>query len=120
MANELKIRVSLEYNPSVEGLAGVASGVLERLVDMAGADYSQGTQVIGAVEEQIVVSADIATQGWWLVVNTSDVQTVRLGPAGTAAADLLPGEFALFRTAAPLFAIADANTAMIQFWCFEV
>lgn len=119
MANELKIKASIAYNPSTDGIVGTETGLREILVDMTGADFTQGTQEIGNSEEQIVVSADIGTQGWWFVTNIDEDQIVTLGPTGTEAITLNPGEFALFRTNAALYATADANTAVINFYCFE-
>lgn len=119
MANELKINVSISYSPTTDGIVGTESGQLEQMIDMTGADFSQGTQQVGTSEEAITVTDDIGTQGWWLVKNTDDTNFVELGPTGAMAITLNPGELALFRTSGPLHGTADSSPVTINYYCFE-
>lgn len=119
MANELKINASISYSPTTDGIVGTESGPLEIMVDMTGADFSQGTQEIGTSEEAVSVTGDIGTQGWWLVKNTDDTNYVELGQAGSLAIRINSGEFALFRTTGALFASANSSPVTINYYCFE-
>lgn len=121
MANELRVRAELKYTPTAANQIAMDTGLLSKFVTMAGNDHSHGTQVIGIVDEQIALGADIGTLGYVLIVNLDPTNFVRVGvEAENYAIKIKPGEPQLFRPAAnTLFAVADTAACKIQFFAFE-
>lgn len=126
MANKITIKAQVLNAPDNQLLGEVNSGLLDKTITQSGNDYTVGTQLIGSSgEEQIVVSGDIGTQGYWLIINTDDENYVNIGFADVSGPDdarpirIDPGEFALFRAGNTLYAQADTSDVKIKFYAFE-
>ena len=125
MANELRVRVKVDYNPASGD--NISFPLKDIFISQTGVDITQGTQSIGtSAEEVIAVGADIATQGWWLIENLDATNFVTIGKVKVSAdADalcvkLLAGEVALFRASSALYAKADTGAVNIRYICFEL
>jgi hypothetical protein len=126
MSNKVTIKAQLLNAPDNDLLGEFNSGLLEKVITQSGNDYTVGTQSIGSsAEEQIVVSDEIATQGYWLIINTDDENFVQVGYADVSSANdarpvkIKPGEFVLFRANGAIYAQADTSDVKIKFYCLE-
>lgn len=126
MSNKVTIKAQLMNAPDKELLGEFNSGLLEKVITQSGNDFTVGTQTIGSsAEEQIVVSGEIGTQGYWLIINADDENFVQVGFADINAANdtrpikIKPGEFVLVRAAGALYAQADTSDVKIKFYCVE-
>lgn len=76
MANEITTSVSLSAS---KGGASVASGTKSKNFDMTGADMQQGTQLVGyAADEEIVINADVGTEGVVMITNLDAANPIEL------------------------------------------
>ena len=124
MANEIRAQLKLLYNP-VDG-DDISWPLIDLFIDQVGKDFTQGTQEIGVTEEIIIVSADIGTQGLWLIINLDSTNFVEIGKVKVSSdGDALsmkvkPGEFMFGRATSALYAKADTSACTIRFVCFEL
>jgi len=127
MANELRVQLKLTYNPASGD--DIKFPLKDVYIDQAGVDFTQGTQSIGtSAEEAIAVSADIGTQGFWLIENLDSTNFVLVGLVKVSAdkdampIKIPPGKFAFFsaKASGALYAIADTGTCVIRYSCFEL
>ncbi len=124
MANEIRIRFKLDYNPASGDSINVPWKDI--YISQTGTDFTTGTQSIGtSAEEAVSVSSDIGTQGWWVIENLDSTNFVEVGKVKVSAdGDSLPikilaGEFAVFRASSSIYAKADTSSVQIRYWCFE-
>lgn len=130
MANELSLTVSFVFTgkPNSEGPAGFSIDEVTYAMDQTGKYYTRGTQSIGtSAAEAVAVSADIGTQGFWMVWNlNANTGVVKLGLSGQTGSamliKILPGDEApaIFRANAPAYAIASDAAVNIEFLCIEL
>ena len=124
MANEIRAQLKLLYNPASGD--DISFPLIDLFIDQAGKDFTQGTQEIGVTEEIIVVSADIGTQGLWLIINLDSTNFVEIGKVQVSvdgdalSMKLLAGEFMFARATSALYAKADSSVCTIRFVCFEL
>ena len=125
MANEIRAQLKLLYNPASGD--DISFPLIDLFIDQAGKDFTQGTQEIGfAAEEIIAVSADIGTQGLWVIINLDSTNFVEIGKVKVSSdGDALsmkvkPGEFMFGRATSALYAKADTSACTIRFVCFEL
>ena len=128
MADEITIKESLTYAGKESSEGALPFSITEKTysVDQTGKDYTKGTQSIGTSSaEAIAVSADIGTQGLWIIHNrNANTGVLKLGISGNTAAEMLvkvePGDPpARFRANAAVYAIASGAVVNIEFTCFE-
>lgn len=126
MSNKVTIKAQLMNAPDNELLGEFNSGLLEKIITQSGNDFTVGTQTIGnSDEEEIVVSNEIGTQGYWLIINTDSEDYVQVGYADVSSSNdarpikIKPGEFVLFRANGSIYAQADSGDVKIKFYCVE-
>ena len=122
MANELRVRARIDYNPATED--SLSTEWLEKFISMTGTEFIHGVQSIGLTEEAITVIADIATVGFCIFRNLDSTNFVEIGLADVVADDARPiklkaKEFALFRANGTLYALADTAACRLEYWIFE-
>lgn len=128
MENHITIKAQIMSSPKNDLVGDINSGLLEKIVNQTGNDFTTGTQLIGVtMEQEINTSVAIGTQGYWLIINTEDENFVTVGLSEVAddgdskPIKIEPGEFALFRASGPIYAVADSggSSVKIKFYCFE-
>ena len=108
MANELRIEAQLEYSKS-----GVKQNKHDSTyADVSGDSFTHVVQEVGTSDELIVIGSDVATWGYVYLKNLDSTNYVEVGLTGSYSIKLKPGEVALFRAAAALY--AQANTAAVD------
>jgi len=98
-------------------------GIDALAVTPAGTHEQGGRNSIGTSEESIAISADIATNGYAIVINRDATNFVQLGTAtGVYWAKLLPGQAALVPidpSVTSLFLKADTAACEVEYRLFE-
>src|SRR3990167_8951403 len=114
----LRIQFTKTGSPSVDFTTGSITP------DVAGTQYMDNVQAIGATEEAILMG-DVAAGGYCFVQNLDSTNFISLRQATGAAnfIKLLAGEWAIFRlsadTTAP-YAIADTSSCNVRFMRFDL
>ena len=115
MANEISISIEFSYSKN-----GEIQKDESFLVTVSGDSYIHGVQDIGfATEEAVVTPADIGTAGWCVVKNLDDTNYITLGATGSLNLKLLPGETAIFRLNAALYAQANTAACALEYIIIE-
>jgi hypothetical protein len=97
MANELRIAAQLEYSKS-----GVKQNKHDSTyADVSGDSFTHVVQEVGTSDELIVIGSDVATWGYVYLKNLTSSYSIKLKP----------GEVALFRAAAALYAKAESGSS---------
>lgn len=117
MANELSIKLKVDYNPPTED--SFTTDWLEKFITMAGTEWQHAVQSIGTTEEAIEAMADIATPGLCIFRNLDGTNFVEIGLTGSYTVKLKGKEFAIFRADGTLYAKADTGACRLEFWIFE-
>ncbi len=116
MAGELAISAKIIFNKS-DAMARMSAGVT---VDVAGDAYTQQTQSIPTSNTALDAGAAIGTQGYIFIKNLDSTNFVTVGITGSYSIKLLAGEFALFRAAAAIFALADTASCLVEYVIIEL
>jgi hypothetical protein len=129
MADEISVTTKLVYagKDSIDkGAKGFTIPEETTIIDQTGLDLTKSTQSIGtSAAEEVVVSNEIGTQGWWMVWNTNlNTGVVYLGVSGQTKGQMVlkakPGDPPLsFRAAAPVYAQASDAAVSIEYLCLE-
>jgi hypothetical protein len=109
MSNELTISASVKF---VKGDLNVSRSKSGLRIDVTGDKHLDMVQEIGTSEEAITLG-EASVGGYMMLENLDDTNYVEIRP-NTGVADLiklLPGDIALFRTAADAVPYGLANTA---------
>lgn len=120
MANELRLKGQLQFNPSTAGQSGWDTELQDLLVTMTGEAFSAQVQNIPTSDTAISVTAAIGTWGWVLLINLDPTNYIEVGLSLQPAVRLnAGGGFALFRADAALYAIANTAACDLLFFVFE-
>jgi len=120
MGDELRIRAQITYYPANVNQRVIDSGMYDLFVDIAGDAHDNFVQEIGTSEEQLGVSADIATQGYWFIVNLDEDNFVAIGKTGQRCIKIMPGKLALFQSLVDMYGKADTAAVKISGFCVEI
>ena len=116
MANELSLRVSLSFDKNsaqVRRSDGIS-------VDVAGDAFTKQVQSIPTSNTALDAGAAIGTQGYIYIKNLDATNFVTVGITGSYSIKLLAKEFALFRAAAAIFALADTSACLVEYVIIEL
>lgn len=126
MADELALTLSFVYAGKANKNDGFSIAEKTYSYNQAGVDYTRGTQSIGtSAAEAIVVSAEIGTQGQWMVWNkNANTGVLKLGLSSVAASThpikIKPGDPpAIFRAGGAVYALASGAVVQAEFVCIE-
>ena len=89
-------------------------------VDVAGDAFTKQTQSIPTSNTALDTGAAIGTQGYIFITNLDSTNFVTVGITGSYSIKLLAGEFALFRAAAAIFALADTAACLVEVTIIEL
>ena len=117
MANELKIKLKVDYKPATED--SLSTYWLEKYISMTGTEFIHGIQSIGITEEAIEKITDIATIGFCVFKNLDSTNYIEIGLTGSYSVKLKAREIAMFRADADLYALADTGACRLEYWIFE-
>ena len=115
MAGELALSARLIFNKggaSTRGSEGIS-------VDVTGDSFTQQTQSIPTSNTALDAGAAIGTQGYIFIKNLDSTNFVTVGITGSYSMKLLAGEFALFRAAGAIFALADTASCLVEYIIIE-
>ena len=122
MANEITLNLSMSVS---KGFLTASRAVQPLRVTMAGTRYSDNGQAIGfAAHEQVVIGADVGTEGYAFFRNLDATNFVQIGVdvSGTfyPFAKLKAGEAAVLRLATgTIYAKADTASVDLAAWVLE-
>lgn len=116
MANELTLRVNMQFE-KLDSAFELLYGPKNR--DVAGSKPLRNRQLVGTVEEALVVG-DAGAGGYFMAINRDATNFVELRP-GAGLADLIrlkPGDVCLFRLTndATLYAISDTAAVELDYF----
>jgi len=117
VSNEISISVGMSVSKG-----GVQDSRFDSVnIDMSGDAITHHTQVVGIVEEAIVVPADLTTFGFVLLKNLDDTNFIEIGKTtGVYTIKLKAGELALFRVdGSTLFALANTAACNMEIFLIE-
>ena len=117
MANELRVRARIDYNPATED--SLSTYWLEKFISMTGTEFIHGVQSIGLTEEAIEKITDIATTGLCVFRNLDATNFIEIGLTGSYPVKLKAKELALFRANGAIYALADTAACRLEYWIFE-
>ena len=121
MANELKIEATITHSPA--GTYEHSLGKLSFLdvITQTNTDFMAGTQIMSGSPVLLAELASIGTGGICALKNlsTTTAEIISVGLSASYPIKLLPGEFCIFRIAAPLYAQTASGTPMLQYWIWE-
>lgn len=121
MADEITVSTYLRGKKATAGL-DLQKAKTGLQFDMAGEDAAVITQVVGTVEEPLIIPDDIATPGFLHIENKDLTNFVTIRPAsgGDDLVKVGPGEVALFRLAAAApYIIADTAPCRVEYLILE-
>ena len=110
MANELSISASLTFNKGGASLNRSDS----MSVTVTGDAYTSNVHAVGLTEEILLQGTELGTLGYVFIKNLDATNFVRVGITGQYSIKLKAKEFALFRAAADIYAIADTAICNIE------
>ena len=115
MADEISMTLSLQFKKG--------GAVLQRSesirIDVAGDAFAHEIQSIPVANTALVEAAAIGDPGIVFVKNLDATNFVTVGLTGSYTAKLLPGEWAIFRAAGAIFALADTDTCLVEYFIIE-
>lgn len=115
MTNEITISASLTFS---KGGASV-SRADGKQVTVTGDALSHEVQAIPTSNTALAEGAALGTPGYVFIKNLDSANFVTVGITGSYTIKLLAGEFALFRAAAAIFALADTATCNVEYVIIE-
>ena len=117
MAKEIKAAISL----SVKTVLGTSADKSDSgTIDMAGTHITHNVQDVGTGSpEALAEGADLGTAGVYYIKNLDTANYVSLGLSGQYSIKLKPGEICLFRSAAPIFALANTGACKVEYMVLE-
>ena len=116
MAGELSLIARLIFSKGGAD-ARMSEGIS---VDVTGDAYTKQTQSIPTSNTALDAGAAIGTQGYIFITNLDSTNFVTVGITGSYSIKLLAGEFALFRAAAAIFALADTASVDVEYIIIEL
>ena len=116
MSGELSISARLIFDKS-SATVRASDGIS---VDVAGDAYTKQVQSIPTSNTALDAGAAIGTQGYIYIKNLDGTNFVSVGITGSYSIKLLAGEFALFRAAAAIFALADTASCLVEYIIIEL
>lgn len=118
MADELNVVFKFKYSPSALGISGISLEEEDTLIDINGAIYDSGVQLIQTGEEQIEPDNDLSAIGFCYFKNVGQ-NNVILGRLGEQTIVLKPSEFCWFRANGPIYARTISGTTYVEYVLFE-
>tara|TARA_Y100000310_G_scaffold18771_1_gene18429 strand:+ start:664 stop:1014 length:351 start_codon:yes stop_codon:yes gene_type:complete len=115
MANEITITAKIKATNGE--LVVPESGVVRQSINQTTQGYMAAVEAIGTNEA--LVLGDIANPGWAYFKNLDATDSIYIGLTGSYSIELQPGEVAMFRCKAALYAASSANTPKLQYIIFE-
>ena len=115
MSNEISISASLTFS---KGGASVSrsEGIQ---VSVTGDAFSHEVMSIPTSATLLVEGGDLGTAGYVLIKNLDATNYVTVGLSGQYSIKLKAGEIALFRAAAPIYALANTATVLVEYLIVE-
>lgn len=115
MADEISMTLSLQFKKG--------GAVLQRSesirIDVTGDAFTHGVQSIPAANTALVEGAAVGDPGLVFVKNLDATNYVTVGITASYAIKLLPGEWAVFRAAAAIFALANEAACIVEYFIIE-
>lgn len=119
MANELALTASMVYTKFSTSESASFSGS----VDVTDNNFIHHVQNVGFASDEELVLGDVTVGGYFIGVNRDGSNFIQIfGQTGdTALAQLLPGDFCMFRVdpGATVFVQADTASCLLEYWLFE-
>uniref|UniRef100_A0A6M3KCC4 Uncharacterized protein n=1 Tax=viral metagenome TaxID=1070528 RepID=A0A6M3KCC4_9ZZZZ len=115
MSNELTLRTSISFNKG-DAKVNRTDGIS---VDVTGDAFSHEVQSIPTSNTALTEGAAVGTPGYVWIKNLDTTNYVTVGLTGSYAIKLLAGEFALFRAAGAVFALADTASCLVEYVIIE-
>ncbi len=120
MANELKIEATITHSPATTNMESTGKLSFLDIITQTNPDFTVGTQVMGS-DAALAELASVGTAGIVALKNlsTTSAEIISVGLTSSYSIKLLPGEFCIFRAAAPLFCSTASGTPTLQYWIWE-
>ncbi len=115
MASEISVSVSLTFS---KGGASISKSD-SKLVDVTGDAFSHEVQSIPTSNTALVEGAAVGTPGYVYIKNLDATNFVTVGITASYTIKLLAGEFALFRAASAIYALADTASCLVEYVIIE-